>query len=100
MRNITLANALRAAAAVLEADGEGEAVTYAAAAPAVPSLADKVRDFLSNDTSGYDWRSASAIATAIGATASEVETAVRGSSELQAKQSQRSGMGVLIALRD
>jgi hypothetical protein len=100
MRNTTLAAALRAAAAVIEADESGEAVSHAAAAaPAAPSLGEKVRDFLANDTSGFDWRSAKAIGDAIGATESDVENAANGSSELQSKRSTR-GLGLLISLRD
>lgn len=101
MRNTTLANALRAAAAaVLEADESGEAVSHvAASAPAAPSLAEKVRDFLANDTSDFDWRSAKAIGDAIGATEADVEAAANGSGELQVRRSQR-GLGLLIALHD
>jgi flagellar basal body L-ring protein FlgH len=73
----------------------------AAAAPQTgtqePSLADKVRDFLSNDSSGFDWRSSKAIGDALGVTMGEVEAAVSQSGELRSKRSTR-GMGVLIAL--
>lgn len=81
----------------------GVAVTSAAPAvaaePAAPSIADKVRDFLSNDTSGYERRSAKAIGQAIGHTESEVADASRASSELETRNS-TSGMGVLVSLRD
>jgi hypothetical protein len=96
MRNTTLANALRAAAAVIEADESGEAVSHVAAVAAAPSLAEKVRDFLANDTSDFDWRSAKAIGDAIGATEADVEAAANGSSELQSKRSTR-GLACLSA---
>jgi hypothetical protein len=69
----------------------------ATAAAPVETLADKIRDFLTNDTSGYDWRSSDAISKAIGATMEEVEAAASASSDLASKRSTR-GMGVLISL--
>lgn len=82
-----VAAALRAAAAVLDSD------TVVAAAP---SLSDKIRSFLENDQSGYEWRSAKAIAEAIGSTEGEVATAAR-TGNLQSRNSSR-GLGVLISL--
>lgn len=98
MRNTTLARALQAAAAVLEADGE-EVHTASAAIPVTPSLASKVRDFLANDTSGYDWRSAKAIGQALGASEADVAAIAANSSELRSRHSS-SGLGLLISLRD
>lgn len=79
------------------------AVAVAAAAPAavaVPSLASRVADFLRNDQSGYDWRSAGAIAKELGdVSAEQVASAAQSDSALQSRQSGR-GLGLLISLRN
>lgn len=93
--------AVSASAAIALFAGNAALVAAPVAAPAavVETLADKVRDFLANDASGYDWRSAKAIGDIIGATESEVESAVNGASDLKSKRSTR-GLGLLISLRD
>jgi hypothetical protein len=66
--------------------------------PGKPPLAGRILDFLRNDQSGFDWRSADAIAKALGdASADQVAEAARNDGELVTKNSTR-GMGVLISL--
>jgi hypothetical protein len=96
MSNLKLAAALRAAAAVLES-GEEAVTTTAAAVNPVAALGDKICDFLRNDQSGFDWRSAGAIAKAIDSTPEDVARAATAHAELQSRQS-RGQLGLLISL--
>ncbi len=92
---LKLAAALRAAAAVLEG---GEVSAPIAAVDHVAVLGDKIADFLRNDQSSFDWRSASAIAKALDVETAAVETAAKQNRELSTRQSTRTGMGLLISL--
>lgn len=94
MSNLKLAAALRAAAAVLES---GEEITSAPAVNPVAVLGDKICDFLRNDQSGFDWRSAGAIAKALDATPEDITRAATAHAELQSRQS-RGQLGMLISL--
>jgi hypothetical protein len=91
------------AAAFLSSLNGGVAASVSHEAPApiidpVAILGDKVCDFLRNDQSGFEWRSAAAIAKSLDVSTGEVETAAKSNRELSTRMSTRSGMGLLISL--
>lgn len=89
-----LAAALMAAAAVLN---DGAIETAAPAAVHVDTDGDKVADFLRNDQSGFQRRSASAIAKATGLSEGAVIAAAQSHSDLEGKPSQ-GNLGYLVWL--
>lgn len=90
-----------AAEAIAHLSGTSAATVAAAVPAAAPSasdiLAGQVRAFLEGDQSGYDWRSASAIAAALQSTADAVAAVATASNGLESRQS-RGTLGVLVSL--
>lgn len=75
------------------ATGPGPVAPYA---PSV-SVADRVQEFLNNDTSVHDWRSAKALGLALGVPEGEVIAATRNNPTFKTRQSVRD-LGTLITL--